>query len=168
MEINFQQDYNFNKLIINNHEPMNLIELVKSAYITKIIFSYLNMKKKLKIIKFNKRIQKLIDINIEDYDIISDGHCIIIDKNGKGKEYKGEGNLIFEGEYLNRKRNGFGKEYGSFKNLIFEGEYLNGKRNGFGKEYDSSNNLVFEGEYLNGKRNRQEKDIILIEKVLKI
>ena len=109
MEINFQQNNNFNKLIINNHESLNLIELVKSAYIIKIIFSYLNTYKKLRIIKINKRIQKILDINIEDYEIISDGHCLIIDKNGKGKEYKGEGNIIFEGEYLNRKRNGFGK-----------------------------------------------------------
>ena len=31
--------------------------------------------------------------------------------NGKLKEYFDEGNLFFEGEYLNRKRNGKGKDY---------------------------------------------------------
>ena len=35
------------------------------------------------------------------------------------------------------KKNGKGKEYDRDDNLIFEGEYLNGKRwNGKGKEYD--------------------------------
>ena len=48
-------------------------------------------------------------------------------KNGKGKEYNNNGNLIFEGEYLNGKRNGKAKEY-SYGNLIFEGEFLNGQR----------------------------------------
>ena len=52
-------------------------------------------------------------------------------KEGKGfiKEYDYEnGNLIFEGEYLNGEKNGKGKEYNYFGKLIYEGEYLNGKR----------------------------------------
>ena len=44
-------------------------------------------------------------------------------KNGKGniKEHFVNGELIFEGEYLNGLRNGQGKEYDKGK-LIFEGE----------------------------------------------
>ena len=42
--------------------------------------------------------------------------------------------MIFEGEYKNGKRNGKGKEYSTDGDLIFEGEYKNGKRNGKGKE----------------------------------
>ena len=50
-------------------------------------------------------------------------------KTGKGfiKEFNYDGNIIFEGEYLNGKRNG--KEYSLFETLKFDGEYLNGKRN---------------------------------------
>ena len=49
-------------------------------------------------------------------------------KNGKGKEYNEDGELIFEGEYLNGIRwNGKGKEFFRGK-LKFEGEYLNGKK----------------------------------------
>ena len=48
--------------------------------------------------------------------------------NGKGKEYNNDGNLIFEGEYLNGERNGKGKEYNNDGELIYEGEYLKGKR----------------------------------------
>ena len=70
-------------------------------------------------------------------------------KNGKGIEYDDDGNLIFEGEYLNDERNGKGKEY-YYDNggLIFEGQYLNGKRNGKGKEHGYDGILEFEGEYI--------------------
>ena len=55
---------------------------------------------------------------------------------------------------MNGKRNGKGKEYYKNGELIFEGEYLNGKRwNGKGKEYDDKGRVKFKGEYLNGKKN---------------
>ena len=55
-------------------------------------------------------------------------------------------------EYLNGERNGKGKEYYTNGNLMFKGEYLNGKRNGKGKEYYENGELEFEGEYLNGNK----------------
>ena len=48
---------------------------------------------------------------------------------------------MFEGEYLNGVRNGKGKEYYDNGELIFEGGYLNGKRNGKGKEYNNKGKL---------------------------
>ena len=36
--------------------------------------------------------------------------------------------IKFEGEYLNDKRNGKGKEYYSNGDLMFEGDFLNDKR----------------------------------------
>ena len=59
-------------------------------------------------------------------------------KNGKGiiKEYSDYFNILdFEWEYLNGEKNGKGKEFYDNANILFEGEYLNGKRNGKGKEY---------------------------------
>ena len=62
--------------------------------------------------------------------------------------------MIYEGEYLNGERNGKGKEYDNDGNLIFEREFIKGKRfNGKEKEYDYRCKLIFEGEYLTGKRN---------------
>ena len=70
--------------------------------------------------------------------------------NGKGKEYYDNGELLYDGGYLNGKRNGKGKEYDLDGKLIFEGEYLNDlKWNGKGKEYYDNGKLLFEGEYLN-------------------
>ena len=99
-------------------------------------------------------------------------------KNGKGniKVFNQDGDLIFEGEYLNGKRNGKGKEYNKYNKLIFDGEFKNDKRWN-GKGYDGLNNLAyelingkgkvkdfeygnfrFEGEYLNGERNGKGKE----------
>ena len=61
---------------------------------------------------------------------------------GKRKEYYGNGNLKFEGEYLNGKKNGKGKEYYGDGNLKFEGEYLNGKR-WDGKGYNKNGDIGF-------------------------
>ena len=148
------------------------INSIKSQYILKLVYSFLNEKQKLNMIIYNKELQKKLDVDIEEYKKVS-GKYKVGEKNGKGKEYELNTNkLIFEGEYINGKRNGKGKEYYYNGNLKFEGEYLNGKiwnwkgydkvgdiefeiKEGKGKvkEYDYEGKLLFEGEYINGKRN---------------
>ena len=83
------------------------------------------------------------------YDL--DGKIIYELKNGRGyiKELDNDGNLIYEGKYLNGKRNGKGKEYYE-NNIIFDGIYLyNYKKKG--KEY-INDKLEYEGEYLCNKK----------------
>ena len=64
----------------------------------------------LNMIIYNKKLKKMLLVDIEDYKKIS-GKYKIGKKNGKGKEFILNINrLIFEGEYLNGKRNGKGKE----------------------------------------------------------
>ena len=130
----------------------NFLQNIKSSFIIKKVFSFLKEKPKLKMIIHNKQLQKIFGLDIDDYRRRS-GKYKILEKNGKGKEYKLNSNLLlFEGEYLNGEKNGKGKEY-YYGNLIFEGEYLNGERNGRGKEYNyRRDELIFEGEYLNGQR----------------
>ena len=108
-----------------------MLENVKSSYFAEIVFSFVDEKQKLKLIKCNKSLQQKIDISIINYKHFKGRH-IIYESNGKGKEYDNDGELRFEGEYLNGKKNGKGKEYWNGE-LEFEGEYLNGKRNGKGK-----------------------------------
>ena len=89
------------------------------------------------------------------------GNIVFELKNGNGyvKQYDYEGDLIFEGEYLNGLRYGKGKEYYDNCKIKFEGEYLNGLRwNGKGKEYNDKGKLIFEGEYLNGQRYVKVKE----------
>ena len=90
--------------------------------------------------------------NGKGYD--KEGNVIYELNNGNGKvmEYNDDGEILFEGEYLNGKKIGKGKEY-VYGRLIFEGEFLNGKRHGKGKDYNFGGDVIFEGEYLNGKRN---------------
>ena len=127
------------------------IKHIKSLYIIKTLFSFLNEKQKLNMIIYNKECQKICSVNIGDYEKISLKYKKG-ERNGEGREYiKDTKRSIFEGEYLNRKRNGKGKQYNFDGVLIFEGEYLNGKRNEKGKEYYCDDKLLFKGEYLNGK-----------------
>ena len=82
---------------------------IKSLYNLNEIFSFFNISRKLKIIIFNKELQKKLGIDIEDYKKMRRKY-IVGERNGKGKEY----------DYFNDK-------------LIFEGEYLNGEKNGKGE-----------------------------------
>ena len=60
-----------NKIIniekLKDIKPVNLIEIVKSKYITIEIFSYLEQILKLKIINYNNKCQNILEINIENY-----------------------------------------------------------------------------------------------------
>ena len=128
-----------------------MLKNVKSSYFIRVIFSFMDEKKKLKLIKYNKSLKENMNIRLVNYKIFS-GKYIIYEQNGKGKEYNYFGELRFEGEYLNGERNGKGKEYDYFGKLEFEGEYLNGKRKGKGKDYYYDGTLSFEGKYLDNER----------------
>ena len=105
-----------------------MLKNIKSSYFIKLIYTFVDEAKKLKLVKYNKSMQKNLNISIINYKHFS-GRYIIYESNGFRKEY-----------------------YGYNDTLIFEGEYLNGERNGKGKEYDNDGKLIFEGEYLNGER----------------
>ena len=103
-------------------------------YILKFIFSHLNETIEFDLIKYNKIFQKLLDISLINYQLLS-GKFIIYESDKTGKLYNAYNDiLIFEGEYLKGKRHGKGKEYSDEGKIKFEGEYLNGKRNGKEKE----------------------------------
>jgi len=78
--------------IINNQEFENIIsgknigKSIDSLYILKYIFSFLSEAQKLKIIIYNKNLQKKLDINIENYKRIR-GIYKRGERNGKGKEF---------------------------------------------------------------------------------
>ena len=110
--------------------------------------------------KFEKKLESIYDNKNENS---FNGECY------EKKYYNG--NLLFEGNYINKKRNGKGKEYDYYGNIVFEGEYLNDKRwngkgnfgynnstyefkngKGYIKEFDWYGRQIFEGEYLNGER----------------
>ena len=127
-------------------------KIIKLEGNLKEIFLFLERKKLFSLIIYNKYLQKALKINLEDYKKIS-GKCKIGERDGIGKVYNLNTKiLIFEGEFLNGRKNGKGKEYYGNGILKFEGEYLNGERNGKGKEYYDNGKLKFEGEYLKGKR----------------
>ena len=154
----------------NKAKQINLITSIKSLYIIKYIFSFVTQRKKLNLMIYNKKLQVKLNIDIDFYKKIS-GRYINIDKDGNGKEYILNKNiLLFSGSYLKGKRNGHGKEYHYNSKIKFEGEYLNGKiLYGIGYDYNSNiilqiqkdrlgqelyinDEIKFKGEYINGKR----------------
>ena len=137
----------------DNHSNNKVsLKNINSKYIIKMVLSYLCQKNQIKIFKYNKMVQNMMDLNLNKCKFFS-GRYIEYETNIKGKEYNGYNDiLIYEGGYLNGKRNGKCKEYDNYGQLIFEGEYLNGKRNGKGKEYYDNGKLLFEGNFLNGNR----------------
>ena len=113
-----------------------MLKNIKASYFIQKIFTFIDEAQKLKLVKYNKSIQKDINISIINYK-------------------------HFKRRYIIYESNGFGKEYLGYDDiLIFEGEYKNGERNGKGKEYDCFGYLIYEGEYLNGKKMGKEKNMI--------
>ena len=139
-----------------------MLKRIKSIYILKFCFSYINKyEKTLEIIRYNKKLQKKLDININIYKRFSGRYIIYESKEKlKGKEYNSYNNsLIYEGEYINLKKNGKGKEYNEYGKLIFEGVYFKGKKwIGKVQDYYINGRIKFDGEYLNGKINGKGYD----------
>ena len=78
-----------------------MLENIKSSYFIKIIFLYVDEKRKLELVKCNKSLQKTLDISIINYKYFT-GIYIIYESNRIRREYYGYNDkLIFEGEYLN-------------------------------------------------------------------
>ena len=130
---------------------------IKSPFIKQKILSYVDKKRKLKLFKYNKHIQNLINVKLIDYKLASKTFIIYQNNKKEGRQFISKNKkLIYEGEFLNDKRNGKGKEYFIsnyiYNDSIYEGEFLNGEKNGKGKEYYEDGTLIFEGEYLNDKR----------------
>ena len=142
-----------------------MLKNIKSKYILKILFSYFDGERKLKLFKYNKNFQNLNGISLINYQLFN-GNYFIYEENGLIKEYKyadsDNEKLIFKGEYLNKRRVGKGKEYDDKGNLIFEGEYQNGIKNGNGTEYGNEEDNYFyvkyTGEYSNGERKGKGKE----------
>ncbi len=83
-------------------QKQNYLDSMKSTFILKELFSFLNEKIKLEIIIYNKDLQKKLEVDINNYKNIS-GKYKVGEKNGKGCEYKLNTKImIFKGEYRRR------------------------------------------------------------------
>ena len=98
------KEENKTTMSINNYKYTNFKESVKSKYIQELIISFLNETYKLDLIRYNKKLQNILEININTYKEKSqslkigkrDGYCRIYDLYTMA--------LKFEGEYKNGKK----------------------------------------------------------------
>ena len=78
--------------------------------------------------------------------------------NGKGIKYYKNGNIQYEGDFINGKFEGNGKYYYEDGDY-FIGEDKNGLRNGKGTLYYSNGNIIYEGDWVNNKQEGNGKYI---------
>ena len=115
----------------------------KSVYFLKIVFSLLKENKKLMILSYSKKIQKQLEININNYKKACKKYRII-SENGKGQEFlRNTKYLIFEGEYKNGKKHGKGIEYYFNLNLGEDEKYFFWERKEGYKEYYYKGKRIF-------------------------
>ena len=67
-------------------EDTSVFRKMKSYCVLKHMFTFLLEEKKLELVKYNKKLQNRLLINIKDYENATDRY-IIFEENGKGKEY---------------------------------------------------------------------------------
>ena len=88
--IKWEEYFNDNFFIYNNNNNLNIYKSIKitnlKSPLLKIIFSFLNEKKKLNIIINNKNLQNKFKVNIENYKYTSIKYKIG-ERNGKGMEF---------------------------------------------------------------------------------
>ena len=113
-----------------------MLNKIKSKYILQNIFIHVNNTQKLNTLRFNKRTQNRLELNIVDYRRLSGKYKII--KNNELKIYNSYNDrILFEGQYSNGNKNGKGREYDLEGRIIFDGEYYDGKKwNGTEKIYN--------------------------------
>ena len=78
--------------------------------------------------------------------------------NGKGIKYYSNGNILYEGTFINGKFEGKGK-YFYDDGEYFVGGYKNGLRNGNGMNYYKNGNIKYEGDFVDDKREGNGKYI---------
>ena len=139
-----------------------MLKNIKNHFFIRYCFSFICELKKFKLAKYNKKLQNILNINLEDYKDFSDGRIIFYQESKEENNINCGGSLNSGAENIEKKRKRKGTE--SYSNVFFEGEYINGERNGKGKEYLTYVNfsyhsestikkvLKFEGEYLNNRR----------------
>ena len=146
-----------------------MVSRIPAFFLFKLL-GHITEKNILKMTKYNKKMQNLININPnyingseynDKFSLIYSGGYLRGERHGYGEEFDEKGEIIFYGSYANGKKHGRVIEYYRLGERIitFEGNYSFGQRNGIGKEYintefEDEDKILFEGEYLKGKRWR--------------
>ena len=97
-----------------------MLKNVKTSFFLRVLFSYMDEKQKLELIKYNKSLKVNLNISLFNYKFYSDKY-IIYESDGKVKEFSIDGFLLFEGEYLfGNMYKGIMKDYCVGNNPIFK------------------------------------------------
>ena len=70
--------------------------------------------------------------------------------NGKGIKYDKNGNIIYEGDFINGRREGNGKMFDEIGNYYI-GQFKDNLRNGKGKVFLPNGIMIYNGIFINDK-----------------
>ena len=137
----------------NNEDIFLIIEIISQDYIN--YFHLENIRRILKYIDFYSN-----NYSVEKYGgfgkvIYEDGHYYIGQfkdnlRNGKGTLYNKNGNIKYEGDWINNKKEGNGKyiyEDGNY----YIGQFKDNLRDGKGKVYLPNGIMIYDGIFINDK-----------------
>ena len=102
-----------------------MLKNIKNHFFIRHYFSFICESKKFKLVKYNKHLQNILNINLEDYKDFSDGRIIIYQEKEEEKDINCCGLLNPEKGDFKEKRKRKGIEY--YSNGYYEGEYINGE-----------------------------------------
>ena len=141
--------------VIGIHKSSNYHQQANYAY---FIYPAINIIKK----DLNNRQNNNKSIN-KDYIWEDDKYYIGQIKNnlpnGKGTKYYSNGDILYEGDFINGKFEGNGKYF--YENgECYVGQFKNNLKNGKGTEYYSNGTIKYEGEYINDKAEGNGKYIL--------
>ena len=74
--IKYKNNINIDKNNINKNNNTNLIKNIKSNDVYQNLFSYMNEKRKLKLIKYNNNLKSKIDITLNNYKFYNKKYII--------------------------------------------------------------------------------------------
>ena len=78
-----------------------MMKKIKSIFFIRLLFSTISQKHKLNMIKYNKKLQKLVDINLMNYKLFT-GKYILYKENGKVEEHNSFHCVHVDGEHYKK------------------------------------------------------------------
>ena len=95
-------------------------------------------------------LQQEVVLEDEDGNVLYEGMVNAEGKyEGDGKLYE-NGELAYEGNFVDGVKEGIGIEYDENGSMVYEGEFVKGEKNGVGTAYDTEGNTVYEGDFVIG------------------
>jgi len=77
--------------------------------------------------------------------------------DGRGKLYRSDGSIKYEGEFVLGHIIGFGTSYRSDGSIYYKGNFVLGMKHGYGTLYNNKNKVIYEGRFSHDRKLKLKK-----------